>query len=288
MLSIYRNSEWELLRDCKIYESLTRLHAAIQERVWPAVAPALEAIAALGIAWYLNAAILRCQAATYFPYIQIGLATAAIGLAAKIAWQLFASWQGKSPSAPSFHVEKQLAGFSIVNAITQIGFNILIHELGHAAAAALCYKRPSIQITLQPFIGGSTSYTIFYGLTRFGHLIGKRNAAILCIIGGIASASIFSSLELYAASRIPAKDSSFSANLLTWHSLSLLYNNTLYALSAFYAHKSDHVNDFVALWQQYGIHPLVAITAMVAMPLLQLGLKNLQQKAASVNCVSRI
>lgn len=251
---------------------------AWRRQMEPAVKPALRALAELGAAFYALSLVLSHHGlkgmagkGTQALQTVVVCATAAVvvRVVARAVSAFFTPATRETTAPPSFYYERWLAGLGIVHAVGLAGLNSLVHEWGHCAAAKWCYWRSSPEITLQPFKGGSTSYTDSYGLTPFGELLGDDRAAMLCSAGGVVASTATAMGELALARHLDDSDPT-AARCLRWHAISLLAADILYGLSAFSTHADDVGHDFIALWKVHNVHPYVILTAMVALPSLQI------------------
>lgn len=147
------------------------------------------------------------------------------------------------------------------------GFNAqtLIHESGHTLAALAIYKRPRPQIEIYPFIGGVTQ---FYksSMTGFGKKLGPVAATCLIVASGPAFTLLISGVLLAIGIAMKDRYPAFGKYLISWGVLDFL-NHAHYAYSALHADQSIISHDFVHL-SIFGLHPIVATIAILAMPVL--------------------
>lgn len=150
--------------------------------------------------------------------------------------------------------------FSVLDLNTR---NILVHELGHAAAAWTMYQGANPSISVFPLEGGVTS---FYPDTpaTIGRWLGPSKAELIVSAAG-AGLAIASSLVAIVASNEYPKDSIERFYLLI-PAIGTIVQHIFYAFSAF-SLPFDPSHDFMALWV-HGIHPLASIAVMVALPIL--------------------
>lgn len=141
--------------------------------------------------------------------------------------------------------------------------NVIVHEMGHAAAAYLFYLDPQPRITINPTYGGATS---FYAdqLTPLGKLFGSKGSEIITTAAGSAAAVGFSLATLAYAARLE-DDEGLLKMYLILSSVSSIAQHIFYAISAFWTPSTMVSHDFRALWN-YGIHPLVSIIPMAISP----------------------
>lgn len=163
-----------------------------------------------------------------------------------------------------------LGSFALINWINLAGLGSWIHEMGHATAAHLLYHRPAAVIELIPFIGGATSYTRYWGLTRLGEAFGSYGTNLVIGAAGTGCSLLVAMGEL-AFAAYQRESHPQLADWATYHGLSLLLNELLYGFSAFgtsLAASPGH--DFLFLYEMGGIHPAVAISLLIALPSLEL------------------
>lgn len=165
---------------------------------------------------------------------------------------------------------QHLASISIFNDIGLAGIIPLIHELGHATSAWICFKNPKIEINVKPYQNGSTSYYISK-LTHFGSILGKNNALLLTTAAGMMASTFFGMCEIGLAECIKEKCPTLS-QCLNYHAIVQILNDIIYGLMSLLSQRTDLTNDFIRLWNLGGIHPLIPITAMIALPLLEIAL----------------
>lgn len=156
--------------------------------------------------------------------------------------------------------------FSILDSTTR---DVVIHEAGHAAAAAMLYKDAKPQITVMPLQGGVTSFWI-NGLTKMGRFFGEKGSRLIVAGAGPAAAVLADTIQIGVAHVVSKKHPTLSRYLKITAIFSLI-GHTFYAMSAFTATKIVG-HDFAVLWAG-GIHPVVSIVAMVGLPIIvKLGL----------------
>lgn len=160
---------------------------------------------------------------------------------------------------------------SMINTLGLAGPNIAIHEGGHAFLASAMFKNAKPEISIFPFNGGSTSYIISNGLTKIGNFFGKYQALIVITAAGMMASTLFAMFEFAIANKLKESYPLIS-EFLTIHGIIQIFNEIIYALTAFVASKADLAHDFVCLWEMGGIHPLIPITFMIALPLIEFSL----------------
>lgn len=218
----------------------------------------LSAALALNIAFNVAFGVIMLPPSTHLMTVVCGLAV--IGLVAFKVMQACRSHFG----VPLKEGARSLARFSMVNT-GLMKISLYMHELGHAAAAMLCFIQADPKIIVRGF-EGMTEYNISYGLTSFGEWLGEQPALLFAASGGLISTVIFAVGEFAAAHALQEKHPIIS-EILTYHGISQILYLTLYGFSAFRTSKSHLINDFIFLWVRGGIHPLVPIGLVIAVPL---------------------
>ncbi len=153
---------------------------------------------------------------------------------------------------------------------------ILFHEAGHAFAMLAAAKNPLITVSVTPFSSGVTSSS-FSQWTRFGERMGHEGAntfigaagaaisvVICCIALGLWWKYRKATQETHPKQHVQMREAS---RYLLGIAVVNLANHLLYALSSFEASKTDLGHDFVRLWVQGGIHPLLS-AFLIVLPLL--------------------
>lgn len=174
----------------------------------------------------------------------------------------------------SAQISSGIATASIINAVGLSGPNILIHETGHALAAHATFQAAMPEISIAPFRGGATTYVISNGLTKLGKFLGRHEALLIVTAAGMAASTLFALFEFAIADRIKEVYPVIS-EYLTDHAIFQLLNEILYGLTAFIVSRAELSHDFICLWQCGGIHPLIPITFMIALPLLEIAVLKL-------------
>ena len=154
-------------------------------------------------------------------------------------------------------------------------FNILTlwHEFGHFLAAQALIEQPNASIIVYPYWGGLTTYDIS-SPTSLGNAIGQKRIYPLISIAGPGFSALAAPIFFLIAKPIRTRFPEIARGLNFTASICYL-RETNYALSTFFMHKGD----FQVLWNA-GIHPLAAIAALDALPILYLG-ANIVQKIRS-------
>lgn len=153
--------------------------------------------------------------------------------------------------------------FSALNTTTR---DVLVHEVGHAAAASVLYTKPRPKIEIFPFNGGVTRFFIT-PLTKIGVYFGDRNARLIVAGAGPATAVFASTIDFGIAHQCRKSNPRLSRYLNIMAGMNL-FNHLAYAYSALSAvSKKIPGHDFVVLWGG-GIHPYISMTTMIALPLI--------------------
>ena len=139
----------------------------------------------------------------------------------------------------------------------------LFHESGHFLAyKLLATGKP--QITLFPGKGGATTLTHFKGLTALGNKLGLSNANNIMHLSGPVFSLIFTLFNV-AMGHLLKKSHPELSQYFNCLAIVNTVENALYALSALFPVSAAH--DFAVL-ATLGFHPLVVVTAIVALPII--------------------
>lgn len=261
-----------------------------QSRAWEICRIAAKALAELAIALSLNLAVMAFFATPLtIPLFTSALAGAMVSVIVKTAWDLYRSKKNpEQAQAPTPILDKAAdttAKLSLINTVGLAGPNVAIHEAGHAAAAMAFFKDAKPEIKIFPFRGGQTSYTISNGMTKLGKLLGERGAILFGAAAGMMASTIFAMIEFGAAFGLKEKYPRIS-EFMNIHAVCQLLNEVVYGATAFLASRFDFSHDFVYLWRAGGIHPLIPIALIIALPLLELWIFHMieaRRKANKVN-----
>lgn len=141
----------------------------------------------------------------------------------------------------------------------------LIHEGGHWLAARLLYVNSYPKLSLDPFLGGSTTYRPGE-LTRLGQAIGRRWASPVIAAAGPVLA-LASAGAMLAAGEAVRDSFPECSRVLIVAALIDFFAHFVYALSALWYGPQARGHDFVVLWG-IGIHPIAAAICIAALPVL--------------------
>lgn len=209
----------------------------------------------------------------------------AIHLVAQVALHLY-----RGEKSPHHHIlevihhslsdsVRSIPQLALVNILNLTGPYFVIHEGGHALAALTLFRQASPEISFTPFRQGVTSFVVSSGLTQLGAHLGRRISLLAVAAAGIVCSTVVALIEFAISHHFQDK----FPNLCHWldlHAKAQILHDLLYCFSAFAASKMDPFHDLMALWQDGGIHPLVPIALMIALPLLQ----KLWQSFRNDNC----
>ncbi|WP_068469611.1 hypothetical protein [Candidatus Protochlamydia phocaeensis] len=183
----------------------------------------------------------------------------------------------QSPSAQEEERESVKMGIKFCQFMCPITFSILdstnrdvlIHEAGHALAAAAVYQKARPTIEIFPLEGGVTRFFIT-PLTKLGNFLGEKNARLFVTAAGPGAAILAAATHIGLAHYLKDSHPELSHYFLCT-AITSVFQHVTYALSALWMAKPSIGHDFVHLWQVGNIHPIVAAITMVAIPLVVKG-----------------
>ncbi|MBF8263410.1 MAG: hypothetical protein HW387_1075 [Parachlamydiales bacterium] len=140
----------------------------------------------------------------------------------------------------------------------------LIHESGHCLMANRLFQSRA-KIQLFPFEGGCTSYSA-RTMTSIGQKLGYRRSTFLITLAGPALAILAATISLIAGLALRTSHPE-AASLCIGFALFVFFGHAKYAYSGLSAPLSELGHDFVRL-KAFGIHPLAACAAIVAIPII--------------------
>ena len=159
---------------------------------------------------------------------------------------------------------------------TAMNGQTLIHEAGHALMANAVYKNANTQIQIFPFLGGSTRFNPGE-LSSFGKKLGENRSLMLVTAAGPFLSLAVSSVSLASSLFMKEKHPRVSKYMQA-AAINDFVTHAVYAFSALYTSPSKLSHDFVRL-ATFGIHPLAATAAIVAVPILiTLGAQAIKEK----------
>jgi|GEM_PF-5024463 hypothetical protein len=161
----------------------------------------------------------------------------------------------------------------ILSLHTSMSLMTLIHELGHGLAAKI-FTENSVRIRLFSLTSGGTqlqSPIEEAPLSQLGGLLGRRKVKIAYIATGPLLQSLVSFACLKAGSYMKESMPEISRQCLTLGAFSLI-NLGFYSIEALTSSNLRKGHDFGDL-KKMGIHPIAALTVIVAIPLFALAFK---------------
>lgn len=161
-----------------------------------------------------------------------------------------------------FRVLTKISRLAVSGVYDYLTFNTLIHELGHAIAGRILLNDTLPRIVIRLPFRAQTIFT-YPTLTDLTRKIGKRATLTIVSAAGTISATLLNVTQLIAARPLKRVSCLIKDNLQTAAVISIA-GHALYAFSALW---STHVsNDFFWIWRAGGIHPLISVLAIVALP----------------------
>jgi hypothetical protein len=218
---------------------------------------ALRALKELALALIMTAISIPFIASSSVSLMTMGIAVSGIALIAAIHFtSLCMIKHNRMPWTRS------LCGY-IFNAANPCP-PVLMHECGHFGAATLFFQGKH-RMQIHPFNGGLTKFYVSK-LTSLGQKIGYRNSIFLITLAGTALALTAASVALIAGLSLRRSHPTASSYLIGAGILPF-FHHASYALSTFSASPNNLGHDFMRLWT-FGIHPLAALTVIVAIPVI--------------------
>jgi|GEM_PF-3033139 len=154
------------------------------------------------------------------------------------------------------------------SAASNAGCGIALHEAGHATAAWVLLKGSHPKIFIRPFRGGMTTFQMDGRLTKVGKLFGLSGSLAIIAAAGMAASVITSMGQLAFYEKI--RDSyPVIKDIVLGHALTQLVTEVFYGISTFALKVKSPGHDFQALWLCGGIHPLVPISLIIALPTIE-------------------
>lgn len=232
--------------------------------IGPIVKSGLSALAQLALAYAANTLALKAVSVSMvFISLSIGIKGAAIAiLVALIFYKVI--YSNDEVHETFFKWCKKFACFSLFATAFEAGPRQLIHELGHYVMANLLLKNPKVKISITPFGSGSTEFTMSYGLTYFGDLLGKKGAKNLIAAGGMVG-TLFAASTCFIVSHYTTKSNPQLSEGLNYAGISQLFAEILYAGSVFSLNLSNPEisHDYAVLYRNVGFHPYLAIAFLL-------------------------
>lgn len=260
------------------YDTDVGLSDTVAERVQRI---AIQTMAQLAVTLSIDVALMVAFAAP------VGATFVAVGLAIGIgiwAHETHSLGEGGSP----VQALRRFAGLQKCTAIAlgalgqAGGPGYFIHELGHYVAALACYNDAKPSIIVNPFRGGLTTFDGGNGLTRFGSLMGARGSMALFAVAGVVSSTLFAMGGIEVAHRL-RHQCRWARQIVVSLAVTQLVSEVFYGLGVFFVREQGMTHDFLRLWYIGGIHPLIPIALIIALPLLQYIFHELGAQAARNN-----
>lgn len=255
---------------------------ALDQQVWQVARHSfgllsLTRSANFAVMWAFNAVPLSLA------LTQAALLLVSLRLAWAVGHYFFSRWNDPKAALESRRehfsemqeIGRNIAHFNLVNLIGLSGFNISIHEVGHALMARACFLQASPSIVISPFAGGATQIENWGNLTAFGQWIGGTRAELLVTLGGMGASVLFAMVEFALAHRWEKKNPEWS-RMLSLHGMSLVANEICYGVGTLLTDDRSMSNDFFRAWTIAGIHPALIVFLLVALPLAEKALLNKQ------------
>lgn len=154
---------------------------------------------------------------------------------------------------------------TIFSYLTIVHLQTLIHELGHALAARAVFKNAAPSITLHPFQGGATAFSIQH-LSSLGKMLGKSGALCFVAAMGPVCALVVSATAITIGYLAEHKFPELSSYLIAVGNGDF-FAHAFYAFTALDASCAKASHDFHCL-AGHGLHPLAATVAILAIPMI--------------------
>jgi hypothetical protein len=153
--------------------------------------------------------------------------------------------------------------FTILDITTR---DVLVHESGHALTAMALYQNARPTIEVFPLEGGVTRYSAG-PLTKLGEFFGRKISGVIVSGAGAAFSILFATVNIGLAHHFKQDHPELHRYLLC-AAISSIAQHVFYALSALWEKRPSSGHDFVKLWRVGGIHPVISVICMVALPLI--------------------
>jgi hypothetical protein len=171
----------------------------------------------------------------------------------------------KGPSGTTIDNCAWYSQFSLVNVFGLSGPTIALHELGHYSVAKTLFNGAKPSIFVQPFQFGYTTFDNNATLSRLGRLIGLRNSTAILILGGVIATTLVATTAITASHFLKDSYPGLSRFLELYGYVQLL-TDVLYGLMSALEPQAMASGDFCLLDGLTGIHPLMVVGTMVAIP----------------------
>ena len=154
---------------------------------------------------------------------------------------------------------------TVFSYLTVLHLQTLIHELGHALAARAVFKNAAPSITLTPFQGGVTTFSIRH-LSSLGKMFGKPGSLCFVAAMGPICALLISATVIMIGYIAEQKFPELSSYLIAVGNGDF-FSHAFYALTALDASSAKPSHDFCRL-AEHGLHPLAVTVAILAIPVI--------------------
>lgn len=199
---------------------------------------------------------------TAVAFIVVTVAILAINIIARIAAFYFEKNSCETASKATKWIPPLTFGF-----LYEITANTLVHEWGHFAAAKSIFTDANPKVIIDGLFGGKTYLGLGRVYTAFGKLLGPLNSMRLIAAAGTLVAIIMATVGLILAIQLRNKHPELSKYFLVAGGFYII-QHVVVALSALTSNPLGGAgNDFLSLWYS-GIHPLVSVVCIIAIPLL--------------------
>jgi hypothetical protein len=143
---------------------------------------------------------------------------------------------------------------------------VLVHEGGHLAVLSLIFEQAHPHVTMYGLLEASTDWTINQ-YTAFGAWLGPLKAGVLVAGAGALTIAFFATMGMLLSFKF-AKNYPKLSNCIFFSAVFSILTQVNYAFSAFFSVWGDLGHDFMHLWQGGGIHPLISIACLIAIPII--------------------
>lgn len=153
--------------------------------------------------------------------------------------------------------------FTILDTTTR---DVLVHESGHALTAMALYQNAKPRIEVFPLEGGVTRYSTG-PMTKLGEFFGRKVSGVIVSGAGTAFSIIFATINIGLAHHFKQDHPELHRYFLCM-AICTIAQHAIYALSALWEKRPSSGHDFVKLWRVGGIHPVISVICMIALPLI--------------------
>jgi hypothetical protein len=148
-------------------------------------------------------------------------------------------------------------------------FYYLIHEGGHALSTYLLSQKATIQVIANS-LGNWKTYSTIMELSKIGKYLGAHYSRMLITAAGPLATVVTNQITMIFALRFKNSYPEFSKFLFfpVLNSLIKEFEYAKSALSIAHDHPDYSGHDFVIIWKEGGVHPTIAMVALVILPLI--------------------